>query len=161
VRPLILLPLLLLSCLSIACINTDAAVFVEPRIEKPEAEVSGGTLGIGLKGSFQLSLHLGARATGSSEVTPGTTTIFDAEKKEAIVSALLVKTETPFPVVVEVDSDVDIPFTFDSGTKPLPNDVKLELCDPAGLVLGGAITDSLQNRATPFASAVFHPVGCM
>lgn len=160
-RPLILLPVLLLSCLSIACINTDAAIFVEPRVEKPEAEVSGGSLGVGLKVSFQLSLHLGPRATEPSKVTPGTTTIFDAGKQEEIVPSLLVKTETPFPVVVELDSDVDVLFTFDSDTKPLSSDVKPKLCDPKGIVLGGVITDSLQDRATPFTSAVFHPVGCM
>jgi hypothetical protein len=54
-----------------------------------------------------------------------------------------------------------VAFTFDTGAKPLPVDVKPKLCDPAGVVIGGAIQDSLQDHATTFASAVFHPAGCM
>jgi hypothetical protein len=142
-------------------LNTDPTVFVEPTLEKPEATVSGGALGTGIKGSFQLSLHLGPRATGSSQVKLGVCNVLDAEKKGEIVSALPVTTQTELPVSVELDSDVDLSFTFDSGTKPLPSEVLPALCDPAGVVLGGTIEDSLQDRATPFASAVFHPAGCM
>jgi hypothetical protein len=161
VRRLLLLPGLYVFCLSSACVNTDAAVFVEPTVNKPEATVSTSALGVGLKGSFQLSLHLGPRATGSSQVTPESFTILDAGKKASIVSALPASTEVALPVAVELDSDVDIPFTFDTGAKPLESGTKAKLCDAAGIVLGGAIKDSLQDHATLFASAVFHPQGCM
>jgi len=161
VRALLPLSGLLLFGPSLACVNTDAAVFVDPTLTQAEATVSGGTLGTSVKGSFQLSLHLGPRATGPSQVNPGTFSILDAEQKGSIVSPLPVVSTTTFPVTVELDSDVDVAFTFDTGAKPLPADVMPKLCDPAGVVLGGAIEDSLQNHATPFASAVFHPSGCM
>ena len=37
---------------------------------------------------------------------------------------------------------------------------KTKLCDPAGIVVGGVIEDSLQDTSTPVFSAVFHPTGC-
>src|SRR5262249_5350752 len=144
-----------------ACINTDAAVFVEPTATNPAATVMGSALGVSLTGSFDLKLHLGPRATGPSMVTPGTFTILDAQQMGAIVSPLPVTTTPPFPVTVELDSDVNMAAKFDTGTTLLMTDVKTKLCDPAGVVIGGAIQDSLQNHATPFTSAVFHPAGCM
>ena len=158
----ILLSVLPFFCLSAGCINTDAAVFVEPSIKKaPEVTVSAGVLGIGLTGSFQLSLHLGPRATSASKVSLGTAEIVDAGKKGAIVAPLPVAAPIELPVTVELDSDVDVPFTFDTGDKPLKSELLPELCDPMGVVLSGAIQDSLQDHVTPFASAVFRPAGCM
>jgi hypothetical protein len=143
-----------------ACVNTDPTVFVEPTATKPEATVAVGTLVVSLKGSFQLSLHLGPRATGKSTVSLGAVEILDAERKGAIVSALPVTTTPALPVTVELDSDVDLSCAFDTGDKSIADDARPKLCDPAGVVLGGTIEDSLQDRATPFASAVFHPAGC-
>jgi hypothetical protein len=151
---------LLLAVLSIACVNTDAAVFVDPSVANPAATVTAVTLGTDVTGSFDLKLHLGPRATGPSKVSldMGIFTILDAQQNGALVSPLPVVTTTTFPVNVDLDSDVTATFTFDTGAKQLPAAM---LCDPAGVVIGGAIQDSLQDRATPFASAAFHPAGCM
>lgn len=147
--------------LGAGCINTDAAVFVDPTLAKAEATVAGGALGVSLKGSFDLDLHLGPRATGPSKVTPGEFAIYDAQRNGAIVAALPVTTTSTFPVTVDLNSDVNLAFVIDTGAKPLSADLQPKLCDPAGVVLGGTIEDSLQNHSTPFFSAVFHPAGCM
>ena len=153
-RRLLLLPALAFLA---GCPNTDAAVFVEPTVTEPALTVKGGTLGVGLEGSFTLSLHLGPRASGPSQVSLGSFTLTDASQKETIVDSLAVATTTQLPVTVDLDSDVDVPFTIDTGSDLLPAEVKDKLCDPAGVVISGTIEDSLQNRPTPLASAVIHP----
>jgi len=146
-------------CLT-ACVNTDPTVFVDPAIEAPAATVSGGVLGTSLTGSFKLTLHLGPRATGPSQVSLGAFSILDAEQKGAIVASLPLQSSTTFPVTVELDSDVSVDLTFDTGSNTLPIDAQTALCDPAGVVIGGTIQDSLQNTATPVTSGVFKPT-CM
>jgi hypothetical protein len=158
-RPLLLLPLALLAA---ACVNTDAAVFVEPTVQGAEVAVAGGVLGVGVTGSFHLELHLGPRATGPSQVQLLSAKILDAQQKAEIIGALPVtKTVPAVPVTVALDSDVDVTVTFDTGTKPLDEKLKPDLCNAAGIVIGGQIQDSLQSPATPFASAVIHASGCM
>ncbi len=55
-------------------------------------------------------------------------------------------------------------FTFDLGKKLLPVEAKGtepgQLCDPAGLILGGTIEDSLRGGSTPFVSPIVVPTGC-
>ncbi len=61
------------------------------------------------------------------------------------------------PVEVAPDSDVFVPFNVDTGAQGgmLPADVAAALCAPEGIRITGAIEDSLEDRATPVASAVF------
>src|SRR5690606_11817826 len=59
---------LLLPLLSLGCIDTDAAVFVEARIDGAAARVEQSALATGLSGSFRIHFHLGPRASGPSEV---------------------------------------------------------------------------------------------
>jgi hypothetical protein len=154
--------LLLLFCAAalLGCPNTDTAVFVAPEIAAPAADLSSSAFGIGLTGSFRLNLHLGARASGPSEVSIGSFEIVDAGQKSTIVASLPVETTTRFPVTVEPDGDVSVEFTFDSGTEPLPAELEGELCDPAGVVVKGVVEDALLNAPTPVFSAVFHVSGC-
>jgi hypothetical protein len=159
VRPL--LPVLALPILLTACVNTDAAVFVEPTIESPTATVKGGALGVTVEGDFTLKLHLGPRASGPSKVTLGAFSILDAGQKAAITSVQIGATSTEFPVTVDLDSDVTAKLPFTLGSKTLPADAKAKLCDPAGVIIGGAIQDSLLGGSTPFFSAIVHPAGCM
>lgn len=156
-RSLLLAPFALLLA---ACVNTDAAVFVEPTVESPGATLAGGSLGVSLTGSFVLKLHLGPRATGSSQVKLLTAKILDAKQEGEIVGSLPVSSTTAQPITVDLDSDVDVPFTFDTGTKLLPGELSAKLCDAAGVVLAGQIQDSLQASSTGFSSAVFHVAGC-
>lgn len=151
-------PLLLLAPLLAGCPNTDAAVFVEPAIESPALLVTSSVLNTGVTGGFTLKLHLGARASGSSQVSVGQFEIMDASMKTALITPLpLDAGSTPLPVTVAQDSDVSVAFTFED---MLAKDVAATLCDPAGLVVSGTLQDSLQNTATPVDSAVFHATGC-
>jgi hypothetical protein len=155
-RLLFTLPILLA-----ACVNTDAAVFVDPTIETPVATVAGGALGVTISGNFKLNLHLGPRATGPSTVTLGAFSILDAGQKAAITSIQIGSTSTQFPATVELDSDVTAAMPFDLGGKTLPADAKAKLCDAAGVIIGGTIQDSLLGGSTPFFSPIIHPAGCM
>jgi hypothetical protein len=143
------------------CVNTDTAVFVDPTIDTPAATITSNALGTYITGgSFHLKLHLGARASGPSTVKLGEFSILDAQKKGDIVSPLDVTSTTQFPVTVQPDTDVDADFTLVMSTKSI-GDVGTQLCDPAGVVIGGTIQDSLvEGTSTPVSSAVFKPA-CM
>ena len=124
--------------------------------------MSSSLLGTGItSGAFQLSLHLGARASGTSMVTLGKFSILDATMKTTIVDTLDVSSTTHFPVAVAQGSTVVADFTFDTGTTLLPSGEGTQLCASAGVVIGGSIQDSLEDGQTPVYSDVFHPSGCM
>ncbi|WP_437982119.1 hypothetical protein [Sorangium sp. So ce117] len=147
-----------LAMLTSGCINTDAAVFVEPSIAAPEATVSSSALGTGLTASFALELHLSARASGPSRVAVRTFAITSADQKTSIVEPLPVETTAALPVEVAPDSDVTVAFTVDTGAQggTLKADAAAALCAAEGIRITGAIEDSLEDGATPVASAVFH-----
>ncbi|WP_437990913.1 hypothetical protein [Sorangium sp. So ce145] len=149
-----------LAVMASGCINTDAAVFVEPSIAAPEATVSSNALGTGLTASFALELHLSARASGPSRVAVRTFAITSADQKTSIVEPLPVETTAALPVEVAPDSDVTMAFNVDTGAQggTLPAEVAAALCAPEGIRITGAIEDSLEDGATPVASAVFHAV---
>ncbi len=160
IHPL-LAPIFALPVALAGCINTDAAVFVEPTIESPAATVKGGALGVTIEGNFTLKLHLGPRASGPSTVKLGAFSILDAKQSAAITSVQIGTTSTQFPATVDLDSDVTASLPFDLGSKTLPEDPdKARLCDPAGVVIGGTIEDSLLGGSTPFFSSIIHPSGC-
>lgn len=140
------------------CIDTDAAVFVEPSIESPSAQVTAGALGAELVASFALKLHLGPRASGPSRVSVRSFEIVSADQKTPLVSPLAVETETELPVEVAPDSDVIVRFSVDTGAqgRPLPASAGEALCAAEGIRIAGAIEDSLEDAATPVASGVFH-----
>ena len=144
-----------------ACGNTDPAVFVEAKIVLPAAAVSVETFGTGLTGSFQLSLHLSARASDTSQVGVESFAIVSADQKTEIVAPLqAAATGVTFPVSVEQDSDEVLSFTFDTTGKLLPAEKKAELCGAGGLRIKVVMNDSLQGGATPVVSETFQPSGC-
>ncbi len=142
------------------CINTDAAVFVEPTIESPTAVVKGGALGVTIEGTFTLKLHLGPRASGPSKVDLRDFNILDAKQSGTLAPIEISRSSITFPTTVDLDSDVASDLTFDVGTKTLTAATKTKLCDAAGVIIGGTIQDSLQASATPFFSPIVHPTGC-
>jgi hypothetical protein len=138
------------------CIDEDeAVVFVEATIEAPRAEVSGGTLGTQLTGSFALRLNLGPRASGPSQVSLQSFAITGADQVTTLVSPLEATTTAAQPVEVPPDSAVIVELTFDSGADLLPAELQAGLCDPAGIRITGTVQDSLQDGATLAASPVF------
>lgn len=148
--------LLLAAAPLVGCINTDTAVFVAPTLDTPALTVASSVLATSITGGFHLSLHLGARASGPSSVTPGQFDILDATQSKTIVSALTLDSAPTFPVTVEPDSTVDVTLTFDKGSNLLDTGAAKDLCMGAGVVIGGKIQDSLQDTATPVVSSIFH-----
>jgi hypothetical protein len=154
------LPILPLLIAITGCVNTDAAVFVEPSIESPTAVVKGGALGVTIEGTFTLKLHLGPRASGPSTVDLRDFNILDAKQSGTLAPIEISKSSITFPTTVDLDSDITSDLTFDVGTKTLTSATKTKLCDAAGVIIGGTIQDSLQATSTPFFSPIVHPTGC-
>ena len=153
--------LLALPLLLAACVNTDAAVFVEPTIESPTATVAGGALGVTISGNFTLKLHLGPRASGPSQVTLGAFSILDSKQSAAITAVQLGSSSTQFPATVNLDSDVSAALPFTLGPATAKDKAAGSLCDPRGVTLRGTIQDSLAGGSTPFFSEIIHPDGCL
>jgi hypothetical protein len=143
-------------CLS----DNETLVFVDASVEEPQVTVSKGALGTNLTGSFTLLLELGPRASTPSKVTLQTFEIANADRSKTIVPSLKTKTDTAFPVTVELDSDVRVNFTIDLEGALLPDTAADELCGAGGLRITGSIQDSLESGSTPFTSPVFQPSGC-
>ena len=149
-----------------ACVNTDPAVFVEARITGPSAKVTASAVagfGAKLDGLFVVSLHLGARASGPSEVSLRAFSITNADQTKTLVDTLPVAyadTTQHDPVTVEPDSTVPVPLSFTTGKALLKADEQDALCKAGGLRIVGALQDSLQSGATPLTSEVFLPTGC-
>jgi hypothetical protein len=153
----VLLALALAGCVG----EDDAIVFVDPSIESPAAAVGGSVLGVSLSGGFRMRLVLGPRASGPSQVSLGSFAITDAEQKQPVVPSLTLTASLPLPVTVQPSDDVGVDFTFDTGAETLPAEIKDALCAPSGVRIAGTVQDSLQDGATPVASAPFQPTGCM
>jgi hypothetical protein len=150
------------SSLSVGCLSeNEEVVFVAPSITAPAATITGGALGISVSGSFSMTLALGPRASGASQVQVGAFAITDANGQASIVPSLSLTPSVALPVTVEPDSEVTVDFTFDLGSKTVPAETQASLCAAAGVRIAGTIQDSLEDAATPVASATFKPTGCM
>lgn len=160
-RALAFTSIALASIVAPGCVGNDAVVFVEPDIEDASVTVTEKALGTDLAGSFRLVLLLGPRASGPSQVSLQSFDLMNADQTKAIVPALKTKTDTTFPVTVELDSTVSAVLTIDLGGALLPASAASDLCGAGGLKIAGSIQDSLQSGgATPVASPVFQPKGC-
>ncbi len=141
--------------------ENEDVVFVEPSIEAPSTKIEGSVLGSTVSGSFKLKLVLGPRASGPSSVQIGAVAITDAPNQRSLVPALSLISSAAFPVTVQPDSEVVVDFLFDLGDQTLPTETRDALCLPAGIRIAGTLQDSLEAGATPVASDVFKPTGCM
>jgi len=145
--------------LSVAgCIDTDTAVFVDATIDNATLSAEQLPLGTALSGSFELTLHLGARASGPSEVGYLSFSI-KSEAGDVIVDNLPVEASQPAPVTVDPGgSDSVVTFTLDTGAE-LGTEVFDQIC--AGpIIISGVIEDSLATSSTPVESEPFSPSGC-
>jgi hypothetical protein len=141
-------------------VDTDAAVFVEASIDSASAAVEVVTLGASLSGAFDLKLHLGPRASDAAKVTLGAFAIESADRTKVALSPLEAAADRTFPVTVDVDSDVTVHFTFDTGDAELLTDDEVAALCAGPLVISGTIQDSLQEGATPAVSSPFQTSGC-
>ncbi len=142
------------------CIDTDAAIFVDPSIESASVSVTDGPLGAALSGGFDVVLHLGARASGPSETSFVSFAIKSSDESEVIVEGLPVKTSTALPVTVEAGGDdVVVSFDIDQEGDVIDSGLVGALCAGA-VVVSVVIDDSLATTSTPVVSEPFAVTGC-
>lgn len=146
--------LLAAACLTAGCIDTDPAVFVEPAIDSPQLVLTSEALGVSLSGSFQLTLHLGARASGESQVSYGAFALLN-DAGDVVIESLPVEASAPSPVTVEPGgADTAVSFDIDSGADLLPAELADQLC--GGLVtISAVLEDSLATTSTSVESEPF------
>ena len=145
-----------------ACINTDAAVFVDPTVETPSITVTKGAtmLGTQIDGALVLRLHLGARASGPSKVTLTALNVANADQSSFYVDNIGFTADHPSPIDVEEDSDVSVSITISTGAGLEPAALYDAICTGGNVVITGSLQDSLQTTATPFESDPIAPT-CM
>jgi hypothetical protein len=142
----------------LGCVDTDAAVFVDARIDSPSASLQMASLASGLSGGFSLNLHLGPRASGPSDVSLGNFSLKGANG--TAVDALAVSATPPFPVSVPVDADVAVQLTFAADDNLIDNADVAAVCAPQGLQLVGALDGSLRGGTFSVTSDPFVVGGC-
>jgi|SRR5687767_1567368 hypothetical protein len=135
------------------CVDTDPAVFVDATVGGATLTVQGGGLGVTLSGVFALELHLGARASGPSDVTFSSFSLKAADDT-VLVESLPVSPDKPSPVAVEPGSDVAVTFTIDTGADTLPADLKDRICG-GQVKIAGVLEDSLESESSPVESPLF------
>lgn len=142
--------------------NTDAAVFVTPTVETPSLTVSKTTNGLGtqLDGSLFLRLHLGARASGPSQVTLTAINVTNDVGSGDYVDNIPYTTDQSSPIDVEEDSDVNVKITLSTGASLQPLALYDTICKGGKVVITGIFNDSLQDTGTKFTSDSFAPT-CM
>lgn len=155
-RTLVLVALLF----GVSCVNTDTAIFVEAGVASPSLEVIDGPLGATLDGGFDLTLRLGARASGPSETTFVSFSIKSADETQVLVEDVPVTSGVSSPVTVPPDgAEVVITFTIDQGGDVLPSGLVDALC--AGeVVYSVVVDDSLATTTTVASSEPFAVTGC-
>jgi hypothetical protein len=143
-----------------SCVNTDTAIFVEAGVERPSLDVVDGPLGATLDGGFDLTLRLGARASGPSETAFVSFSIKSADETQVIVEDVPVTSSVSSPVTVEPDGEeVVISFTIEQGGDVIPSEVVDSLC--AGeVVYSVVLDDSLSTTTTVASSEPFSVTGC-
>ncbi len=142
-----------------ACINTDAAVFVEPNVSSAALTVVGSALVTGVEGSFTVSLHLGPRAADDAEVLAVGFSIVTADAAQTLVPSLGVTASPEFPVTVPIDSDVAVLVSVAVADNQLEANARDALC--AGDVrVRAVLQDSLRGSIVSADSEPFAPGGC-
>jgi hypothetical protein len=142
------------------CVNTDTAIFVEAGVENPVLAVVDGPLGATLEGGFDLTLRLGARASGASETAFVSFSIKSADETQVLVEDVPVTSGTTSPVTVEPDGEeLVVSFTVDQAGDVLPSDAVDALC-AGDVVFSVVLDDSLSTTTTLAASEPFTVSGC-
>lgn len=142
------------------CINTDPAIYIDVEVSKPTLAVEQQALGAKLTGGFTLSLHLGARAADSSEVSLQAFDLLSEDKNTVVYDGLpLVAPGQAFPIVVEPDTTIDVDLQVDTGTDLIPKSDGDTICSFGVVRYQGSLDDSLRETGVPILTGPF-PVDC-
>lgn len=149
------------ACPLVGCIDTDAAVFVEPSIRDPSASLTVSSLAAGLGGGFTLGLHLGGRASGDSQVDLTHFSVLGADRVSEVLSPLQVATDQPSPVtVIRGGEDTVVTVTFFPDDNSFATGDVGAFCDAAGIIIRGNLNDSLLGATTLVESDPFRVGSC-
>lgn len=151
--------LCLLAALLPACIDTDAAVFVEATVQAAALSVQGSSLVTGLGGGATLSLHLGPRASGPSTATIVGVSLVSASGTDTLASTLGFTSDPPLPTTVGVDDTIPVTLTFDPADNELPAMARDAIC-AAEVRVRVVIDDSLRGSSVTTDSAPFQVTNC-
>lgn len=150
--------LLIISALASTACDPDTAVFVEADLTNGNIALQSSSLGVGIGGSFDASLHLGDRASGPSEVQLRSISLASADRSQSYVDLQAV-TDVPFPVTVNVDDTVDVTFSFNPDDNFGEASLADDLCS-GPLVIVGVFEGSLRGGSIDDATEAFTPTGC-
>ena len=118
------------------------------------------SLSTGVGGLFTITLHLGGRASGASEVGLGAFSITDAARSETLVPSLGLTTDQAFPITVDPDSTIEVQATLTPEDNLVEADLLDALCAPEGVVVVGALDDALRGGTIDVASEPTVLTGC-
>ncbi len=145
--------------LALAGCDPDTAVFVEASIENASLSMTSSGLTAAVGGTFDVRLHLAERASGPAEVdnlgfsiTSGQTTLVD------VVGATI---SPSFPVTVDPGSDVVVTFSLAPDDNLVDSANVDALCQSPGVVIIGAVDDSLRGGSVDITSDPVAVSGCM
>lgn len=131
-------------------INTDPTIFVDAKVTNPTVAVEQKALGTAVTGGFTLSLHLGARAVGPSDVALQGFQLKSTDENTVVVDALpLAAKGQTFPITVDPGTDEDVDVVIDLGNDLLAKDIGQKLCNFGEVRYIGSITDSLRGGTIP------------
>ncbi len=158
-RRLLRLPVFF-SVFAVSCINTDAAIFVEAQLTAPQLQLQESSLATAIDGSAALTLHLGPRASGPSEVSLLSVSLLADDQQSVLVEQVAVRSEPRFPMEVGLDSDRNVTLRIDASENLLAADAKTTLCGATALVLQVVLDDGLRGAALTASSDPFALGGC-
>lgn len=153
--------LLVSACALVAtgCIDTDAAVFVEPSLVAPVLALSTSPLATALSGEARLELHLGPRASGPSTTGVTALSLVSADGSRTLAPSLGFTASPTLPTTVAIDSTAAVALAFAAADNTLPASGDAALC--AGPVrMRAVVDDSLRGVAVTCDSEPFAVSGC-
>ncbi|MFO0592896.1 MAG: hypothetical protein U0441_35460 [Polyangiaceae bacterium] len=145
-------------------INTDPTLFVTATANNPTANVTKVAAGTSVTGGFTIALHLGARASGSADVSLNSFQVTTSDKKTVVIDSLPLKAVgVTLPITLEPGDDEDLKLEIDLGSKVLTSDEGTKLCafsSPSSVIFTGSLNDTLRGGALPVDSEVITVTGC-
>ncbi len=149
-------------CSSGLGIETDPTVFVTATAESPTVNVVNEALGTSVSGGFTLSLHLGARASGSSDVNIQGFQITTKDKNTVVVDVVpLEASNAKLPITLDPGGDEEVKLQINLGSDLLAKEVGQKLCNFSEMIYTGSLTDSLRGGTLPLDSDLVTVSGCV
>ena len=138
----------------------DSFTSVEAELAKPQIEIRESSLAVALEGQATLTLHLGPRASGPSEVSLLGISLLAENAQSVLVESIAVRSEPSFPITVPLDSDRSAVLHIDGPDNSLSTNVKTTLCGASAVMLQVVLDDGLRGATTIATSGPFGLSGC-